>query len=106
MSDVNVILNLTRCLVAQTACQNSVCSAFYVTRKIGRSVILRLLGPLEVCAGARQHDSAPDFDRTAGHDSARQVSVVLPASDVCVACSGLPTLVRCPPSSCSPQIRY
>ena len=67
MSDVNLILYLMRDLFARSPCLNSVCSAFYVTRKVGRPVILRLLGPLEVCAGARQHGSAPDFDRTAGN---------------------------------------
>ena len=34
MSDMNLDLYLMRCLLAQTACLNTACSAFYIMRKI------------------------------------------------------------------------
>ena len=59
--DVHHILKMT----AQIACPDSVCSGFWSTRKFRPYGILRLIGRLEVCAGAKQHGCAPDVDHQA-----------------------------------------
>ena len=85
------------------------------TRSVAHSTSRARLGGRQSCVCSARWRSVRARDSTIvrriltaqqGSDLARQVSVVQPASDVCVACSGLPTLGRCPPSSCSPQIRY
>jgi len=109
----------------ERACQTSI--LFYIsravssrkrhvkTRSVAHSTSRARLGGRQSCVCSARWRSVRARDSTIvrriltaqqGSDLARQVSVVQPASDVCVACSGLPTLARCPPSSCSPQARY
>ena len=109
----------------ESTCQTSI--LFYIsravssrklhvkTRSVAHSTSRARLGGRQSCVCSARWRSVRARDSTIvrriltaqqGSDLARQVSMVQPASDVCVACSGLPTLARCPPSSCSPQARY